>query len=126
MRWLLIHPGPEWSVADVFNGWSEALTGLGETVEEYPLDAALRFFNNALAETGLTLPCGCREVRKYLDREQAARLALDPILAAANRLWPDVILCTSAFFMQPWLLEILRARRHKIVMLMTESPYLPG
>ena len=123
MRWLLIHPGPSWSVADVFNGWSEALTGLGETVEEYPLDAALRFFNNALAETGMVLPCGCREVRKYLDREQASRLAIDPILAAANRFWPDVILCTSAFFMQPWLLEILRARKHKIVVLMTESPY---
>ena len=123
MRWLLIHPGPSWSVADVFNGWSEALTGLGETVEEYPLDAALRFFNNALAETGRTLPCGCREVRKYLDRGQASRLALDPILAAASRFWPDVILCTSAFFMQPWLLEILRHHRHKIIMLMTESPY---
>jgi spore maturation protein CgeB len=123
MRWLLIHPGPSWSVADVFNGWSEALTGLGETVEEYPLDAALRFFNNALAETGQVRPCGCREVRKYLDREQAARLALDPILAAANRFWPDVILCTSAFFMQPWLLEILRDRSHKIIVIFTESPY---
>lgn len=107
----------------MFNGWSEALSGLGETVEEFPLDAALRFFNNALAETGEVRPCGCREVRKYLDREQAARLALDPILAAANRFWPDVILCTSGFFLQPWLLEILRARRHKIVMLFTESPY---
>ena len=123
MRWLLIHPGPAWSVADVFAGWSEALTGLGEQVEEYPLDAALRFFNGALAETGKVLPCGCREVRKYLDREQASRLAIDPILAAAHRFGPDVILCTSAFFMQPWLLEILRARRHKIVMICTESPY---
>ncbi len=110
-------------MADVFNGWSEALTGLGEQVEEYPLDAALRFFNNALAETGEVRPCGCREVRKYLDRDQAARLAVDPILAAAHRFGPDVILCTSAFFMQPWLLEILRARRHKIVLLTTESPY---
>jgi hypothetical protein len=126
VRWLLIHPGPSWSVADVFNGWSEALAGLGETVEEYPLDAALRFFNAALAETGKVLPCGCREVRKYLDRDQAARLAVDPILSAAHRFGPDVILCTSAFFIPPWLLEILRARRHKIVMLMTESPYLPG
>lgn len=123
MRWLLIHPGPSWSVADVFNGWSEALTGLGETVEEYPLDAALRFFNNALAETGEVRPCGCREVRKYLDRDQAARLAIDPILAAANRFWPDVILCVSAFFMQPWLLEILRDRGHKIIVIFTESPY---
>jgi hypothetical protein len=110
-------------VADVFNGWSEALTGLGETVEEYPLDAALRFYNNALAETGQVRPCGCREVRKYLDRDQASRLALDPILAAANRFWPDVILCTSAFFLQPWLLEILRDRGHKIIVIFTESPY---
>ena len=123
MRWLLIHPGPEWSVADVFNGWSEALRGLGETVEEYPLDAALRFFNSALAPTGRTLACGCNETRQYLDRDQAARLALDPILAAANRFWPDVILFTSGFFVQPWLLEILRDRRHKIVFLATEAPY---
>jgi spore maturation protein CgeB len=126
VRWLLIHPGPSWSVSDVFNGWSEALTSLGEQVEEFPLDASLRFFNSALAETGQTLPCGCREVRKYLDRDQAARLAVDPILSAAHRFGPDVILCTSVFFIPPWLLEILRARRHKIVMLMTESPYQDG
>ena len=123
MRWLLIHPGPSWSVADVFNGWSEALTGLGEQVEEYPLDAALRFFNAALAGTGEQLPCGCQGVRKFLDRDQVIQLAVDPVLAAANRWWPDVILCVSAFFVPPWMLEILRARGHRIVMLMTESPY---
>ena len=38
MRWLAIHPGPSWSVSDVFAGWSEALTGLGEQVEEYELE----------------------------------------------------------------------------------------
>jgi hypothetical protein len=123
MRWLLIHPGPSWSVADVHNGWAEALRGLGEQVEEYPLDAALRFYNGALAETGELRACGCPGVRKFLDREQAIQLAVDPILSAASRWWPDVILCTSAFFMPPWLLEVLRHHRHKIVMLMTESPY---
>jgi hypothetical protein len=123
MRWLLIHPGPSWSVADVFNGWSEALGGLGEQVEEYELDARLRFYNSALAETGELLQCGCPGVQKFLDREQAIQLAVDGILGAAYRWWPDVILCTSAFFIPPWLLEILRRRKHKIVMLMTESPY---
>jgi spore maturation protein CgeB len=34
-----------------------------------------------------------------------------------------VILCTSAFFLQPWLLEILRDRGHKIIVIFTESPY---
>ena len=107
----------------MFNGWSEALSGLGEQVEEYPLDAALRFFNAALAETGEVRACGCREVRKFLDRDQAARLAVDPVLSAAHRFGPDVILFVSAFFIPPWLLEVLRARGHTIVMLMTESPY---
>ncbi len=123
MRWLLIHPGPSWSVADVFNGWSEALTGLGEQVEEFPLDHRLRFYNGCIAETGERLECGCPGVRKFLDREQAIQLAVDGILGAAYRWWPDVILCVSAFFVPPWLLQVLRARGHKIVMLMTESPY---
>ena len=123
MRWLLIHPGPSWSVADVFNGWSEALSSLGEQVEEFPLDYRLKFYNGTLAETGELLPCGCPGVRKYLDREQAIQLAVDGILGAAYRWWPDVIMCTSAFFVPPWLLEVLRARGHTIIMLMTESPY---
>ena len=123
MRWLLIHPGPSWSVADVFNGWSEALTGLGEQVEQYELDARLRFYNATLAETGELLECGCPGVRKYLDREQAIQLAVDGVLGAAYRFWPQVILCVSAFFVPPWILEILRDRGHTIVMAMSESPY---
>lgn len=123
MRWLIIHPGPAWSVADVFNGWSEALTGLGEQVEEYELDTRLKFYNATLAETGELLECGCPGVRKFLDRAQSIQLAVDGILSAAYRLWPDVIMCVSAFFLPPWLLEILRARGHTIVMVMTESPY---
>jgi spore maturation protein CgeB len=107
----------------VFNGWSEALTGLGEQVEEYELDARLKFYNGTLAETGELLECGCPGVRKYLDRAQAIQLAVDGILGAAYRFWPQVIVCVSAFFLPPWLLEILRARGHKIVMLLSESPY---
>jgi spore maturation protein CgeB len=110
-------------VADVFNGWSEALSGLGEQVEEYELDARLRFYNGTIAETGQLKPCGCPGVRKFLDREQAIQLAVDGILSAAYRWWPDVIMCVSAFFVPPWLLEILRARGHTIIMLMTEAPY---
>lgn len=123
MRWLLLHPGPSWSVADAFNGWSEALTGLGEQVEEYDTDARLRFYNAALCETGELDEHGRPGIRKFLDREQAIQLAVDGILGAAYRFWPDVIMCVSAFFIPPWLLEVLRDRGHKIVMLMTESPY---
>jgi len=107
----------------VFTGWSEALTSIGEQVEEYALDARLKFYKNTLVETGDLLDCGCPGVRPYLDREQAIQLAVDGLLGAAYRLWPDVILCISAFFMPPWMLEVLRGRGHKIVMVMTESPY---
>jgi spore maturation protein CgeB len=123
LRWLLIQPGPSWSVSDVFNGWSEALTSLGEQVEEYELDARLRFYNATHAETGGILPCGCREVRKFLNRSEANQLAADGILGAAYRWWPDVIVCVSAFFVPEWLLKVLRARGHKIVMIFTEGPY---
>jgi hypothetical protein len=123
MRWLLIHPGPSWSVADVHNGWAEALRSAGEQAEVYELDYRLRFYKSALAETGELKECGCPGVRPYVDREQAIQLAVDGILGAAYRWWPDVVFCTSAFFLPPWLLEVLRARGHKIVMLMTESPY---
>jgi spore maturation protein CgeB len=123
MRWLLIHPGPSWSVADVFNGWSEALTSLGEQVQEYELDARLRFYNSALTETGELDEHGRPGVRKFLDREQAIQLAIDGLLGACYRWWPDVILCVSAFFVPPWMLEVIRDRKHKIVMVMTESPY---
>jgi spore maturation protein CgeB len=123
MRWLLTHPGPNFSVADVFNGWSEALTGLGEQVMEYNLDRRLTFYDAALLETGGTDDDGHVQVRKALDRDQAITMAADGLLGAAYRWWPDVILCTSAFFTPPWVMEIMRARGHKIVMLFTESPY---
>jgi spore maturation protein CgeB len=123
MRWLLIHPGPNFSVADVFTGWSEALTGLGEEVMEYNLDRRLTFYDMACLETGVTDNEGHPQIRKALNRDQAIGLAADGILGAAMRWWPQVILCTSAFFTPPFVLEVLKARAFKIVMLYTESPY---
>ena len=53
-------------------------------------------------------------------KEQAIALAVDGILGAAYRWWPDVILCTSAFFIPPWLLEVLRGRGHTIVTILAD------
>src|SRR5258708_7386292 len=123
MRWLLVHPGPNFSVADVFNGWSEALTGLGEQVMEYNLDRRLTFYDAALLETGVKDEDGYPQIKKALDREQAIGLAADGLLGAAMRWWPHIILSTSAFFPPPFVLEVLKARGFRIVMLYTESPY---
>ena len=123
MRWLLIHPGPNFSVADVHNGWAEALRGLGEEVMEYELDRRLNFFDLALFETGKPNSAGNATFRKAVTREQAITMAADGLLGACYRWWPHVILCTSAFFTPPWVLEVMRARKHKMVMLFTEGPY---
>jgi spore maturation protein CgeB len=110
----------------VFRGWSEALTALGEQVMEYNLDTRLTFYDAAMIETGTFDDDGHTQLRKAVTREQAVTMAADGLLGAAYRWWPDVILCTSAFFTPPFVLEVMRSRGHKIVMLFTEGPYQTG
>lgn len=105
------------------NGWAEALRDLGQEVMEYNLDRRLTFYDAALLETGTFDDSGHAEVRKALTREEAKTLAADGLLGAAYRWWPDVVLCTSAFFTPPFVLEVMRSRGHKIVMLFSEGPY---
>jgi spore maturation protein CgeB len=124
MRWLLIHPGPQFSVADVHNGWAEALRGLGEDVDEYGLDSRLQFFDSAFMPVGDGPDDEGRGfVRKAMTTQQAVGLAADGLLSSAYKWWPHVVLCVSAFFIPPFVLEVIRARGHKIVMLFTEAPY---
>jgi hypothetical protein len=110
-------------VHDLYEGWVEALRGLGEQVLPYNLGDRLTFYDAAHVESGPEDPGGIKQFRKAVTREQAIELAANGILSAAYKFWPDVVLLVSAFFTPPELLEILRARRHKIVILHTESPY---
>lgn len=126
MRWLVVHPGPNFSVADVHNGWMEALRGLGEHVIEYNLDRRITFYDAALIADDVVGEDGLKAARKALTREQAIELAANGILSACYQTWPDVVLLVSAFFTPSWVLECIRARGHKIVMLFTESPYQDG
>jgi hypothetical protein len=123
MRWLVIHPGPSWSVADVFTGWCEALRDLGEQVEVYNLDDRISFFDKCLFETGEEDERGYRQVRKALRTHEIIQMSAENIWSVAYRWWPDVILGISAFFTPPFMLDVLRSRGHKVVLLHTESPY---
>jgi spore maturation protein CgeB len=128
MRWLIVHPGPNFSVADVYAGWAEALRALGEDVMEYNLDDRLCFFDAALLPAPGTSPDadGRALARKAMTREQATENAADGLAGACYKWWPDVVLCVSAFFIPEFYLQVMRARRHKIVMLFTEAPYQDG
>jgi spore maturation protein CgeB len=81
------------------------------------------FYSAALVETGAHDDAGHAEMRRACTQEQAIQLAADGILAEAYAWWPDVILVVSAFFIPEKLLEIMRSRGHKIVILHTESCY---
>jgi hypothetical protein len=128
MRWLIVHPGPNFSVADMHNGWAEALRGLGEQVMESTLDARLTFFDSALMpdESAEADSEGRRPARKALTNEQAVSLASDWLFNECYKWWPDVVLCVSAFFTSPFALEVMRSRGHRIVMLFSEAPYQDG
>ncbi|HEY3883289.1 MAG TPA: glycosyltransferase [Trebonia sp.] len=123
MRWLVIHPGPHFSVHDVYAGWVEALRALGEEVLEYNLGDRLTAYDAALVETGNADGAGHPEVRKLFTREQALNLAADRIFGDCMKWWPHVVLGVSAFFIPAWYLDVLRDRGMKTVLLHTESPY---
>lgn len=142
MRWLIAHPGPNFSVHDVWRGWVDALTGLGEQVFVFNLDARLQFYARALfpaddaavaalcdaEDTGpedgspVNLPAPVM-VRRAVSDQEAVALAVNGLLSNCYQVWPDVVLLVSAFFTHKDILRVLRARRHKIVMLHTECPY---
>ena len=123
MRWLLTHPGPNFSVADVLNGWEEALRELGQDVRVYNLDDRLNFYEAAHLDTGAPAPEGGMVVKKALTHDEAIAMAARGVMDACYQWWPDVVLAISAFFLAPSLLELMRKRGHKIVLLHTESPY---
>lgn len=136
MRWLVAHPGPNFSVHDVWRGWVDALTELGEQVFVFNLDARLQFYARALFpadDDALTRFDDLDEddtdtsatvlVKRAVTDQQAVHLAVNGLLSNCYQTWPDVVLLVSAFFTHPDLLQVIRSRRHKIVMLHTECPY---
>jgi spore maturation protein CgeB len=118
MRWLVAHPGPGFSVADVFTGWVEGLREVGEQVHIFDLDARLCFYDAALLPTNVE-----GQFRKALPGPAAVEAALNGLPAALFKLRPDVLLLVSAFFYDADLLDQARATGTRVVLLATESPY---
>lgn len=126
MRWLIGHPGPHFSVHDLYEGWTEALRGLGEEVYTFNLGDRISFYDAACIEAGVTDEDGRPAMRKALDRQEALATAAHEILRGAFLCWPDVVLLVSAFWYPPYLLDAMRGRGMKVVLLHTESPYQDG
>lgn len=117
MRFLVAAPGPGYSVADVYEGYVEALRAAGQHVVEFPLDAMLTLYDNVF------LQVGPGKFTKALTGTQAAEYAADRLAGALYKVRPDVLIVVSGFFVHPVLLEQARHDGVTVITLHTEEPY---
>jgi spore maturation protein CgeB len=113
---LIVHPGPNFSVADVYNGLVKGLHANGVEVATVNLDDRLAFYNEIEWTVG-----GVR--KKALDYNGAARVASNTVEADLYRYWPDIVIFVSCFFIHPVTWAVLTRRPHKTVAWFTEAPY---
>ena len=117
MRWRVVHPGPNFSVADVYTGWVEALEDLGETVQGFNLDERLAFYDNTFMRVGEDT------FRKAVTPEKAIELSVNGLYATLYKTHPDVLFIITGFLIPHELLDLARFRGTKVVLLHTEQPY---
>jgi hypothetical protein len=111
MRILCVHPGADFSVADVERGWVKALRALGNDVAVYNMNDRLVFYANCLVNG------------KKIPNEQVVEHAA---FGLHGKLWewqPDLLVVISGFYLLPVTWELLKYRPHKTCVIFTESPY---
>ena len=116
-RVLLIHPGPAFSVHDVYVGWREGLEAVGANVATYNLHDRLVFYDRTY------MLVTENQFRKALTPDQAIELATNGVLSACYQFWPDVVVVVTGFLIKATMLDLLRSRGHKVVLIHTEEPY---
>lgn len=126
MRWLVCHPGPHFSVADVYTGYVEALREYGVDVHEFNLGERLTFYASALKQVSGAQ--GDTEdshmfARMLTSEQEVIDLAINGLSAALYKIRPDVLLIVSGFLVKPELIEHIRNSGTAVVLLHTESPY---
>lgn len=117
MRAMVVAPGPNFSVADVYRGWAEGLHQLGIETRLFELDKLLGWYGSAHYRDA-----DGKWVRPYSD-EEATHLAAGHIKGELYSWWPDLVVVVSGFYMYPMLVEMMKDRGHKTVLVCTESPY---
>lgn len=116
MRVLVVHPGPAFSVADVYNGVVKGLRANGCTVAEFNLNDRLDFYAAAhVHSNGEWVPA--------FKQEAAFAMAAKGLEVACYEFWPDVIIVMSGWYIPPLTWGILAKRPHHVVLWCTESPY---
>ena len=117
MRVLVVHPGPHFSVADVYNGVVKGLQQNGCEVATLNLDDRLEFYTQAYIKHRDDTYV------KALERLSAFEMAAQGIEVACYEFWPDVVIIMSGWFVPPKVWGVLAKRPHHVVYWCTESPY---
>jgi hypothetical protein len=119
-----VHPGPNFSVSDVFTGWQEAFIEAGIACRDYNLDDRVAFHDSAYLFTGNHDKDGNPQFKKaFHDKAAVIGVSANGIYATCFQWWPDVVLIVSAFFIPTDFMDVMRSRGIKVVLLFTESPY---
>jgi spore maturation protein CgeB len=111
MRILVVHPGPDYSVADVYNGYAEAFAQLGHQVRGFNLNDRITFYTNIEIDG------------RHLEPGDAAKIVNKHLLAKCYEFMPDLIVVVSGFFIDQFSWDLWKHRPHQVVCLFTESPY---
>jgi spore maturation protein CgeB len=123
-RVLLVHPGPQFSVHDVYIGWVEAFSDLGVKCGQYNLEDRIAFHDSAYAYTGVHDEQGHAQFRKAIpSKDDVIRLSANGIFSTCFQWWPDLVIVVSAFFVPSEYVDTIRSRGIRTVGLFTESPY---
>jgi spore maturation protein CgeB len=114
---LLVHPGPHFAVADVYNGLAKGLEANGCQVGRFNFDDRLEFYTRADVRQD-----DGTHIRAF-QTEHAMKLAAETIYKPLYEWWPDIVIFVSGFYIPPELWGVLARRPHHVVYWCTESPY---
>lgn len=117
MKALIVHPGPHFSVADVYDGLIKGLRANGVEVGILNLDDRIEFYSRAHVERDNG------EFIRAFEMQAAMKMAAKGIEVVCYEWWPDIVIIVSGFYVPPEVWAILSRRPHHLVYWCTESPY---
>lgn len=112
----------------MFNGWKKAFEKQGHEVAVFTTNDRLSFYSQVAIPDYKTdvPPCEhCKQpvYKQAMDKEDAVVASMQGLTHDLYSVWPHMVFFVSAFFTPAWVLDLIRQRRHKLVILHTESPY---
>jgi len=122
MKLMLVHPGADFSTADIYTGLRGAFERRGVELVLYNLSGRIERSASYLAHLYKKAKKDGQDVERPNDAD-VSYLASVGIVERALRHMPDWTLIVSAMYLHPDAVIMLRRAGQKVAILFTESPY---